>query len=96
MENQHYFTKKFEEIPNDLLFEAVEYLKMELTNEEKEEIEEAFKESGAIEWAILHHSTWGRDIRNSLRTFGLTDEKLPDGNWDDYYIQVIEFTLGLR
>lgn len=36
------------------------------------------------------HFTWGMSLRNLLRTNGLKDQLLPTGNWDDYYVEVLE------
>ena len=35
-------------------------------------------------------------IRNELREAGFKDERLPDGNWDDYYASVVEIAVGKR
>lgn len=43
------------------------------------------------------HMGWGMGLRNALRTgAGLPDNLLPLGNWDDYYVSVLEATLGFR
>lgn len=47
-------------------------------------------------WWTTHHHGWGTGIRNYLRKHVCLDNVLPTGNWDDYYIQIIELALGLR
>lgn len=51
-------------------------------------------ENDPDEWWIRYHNGWGRAVRNYLRiSGGIRDAKLPTGNWDDYYIDVIEEAL---
>lgn len=56
---------------------------------------------------ISFHFTAGMGVRNALRSSGLRDKLLPAfdayygagtnvRNWDDYYVQAIEATCGLR
>jgi hypothetical protein len=35
-------------------------------------------------------------VRNALRKYGLKDDLLPEGNWDDYYVPVVEVAVGVR
>lgn len=94
--NNEYFDQKLAEIPKDFLFGAVNFLKNDLSHDEKHIILERYKEKGLIDWIEGEHHGWGMSIRNALRTEGFTDDQLPDGNWDDYYIQVVEIAVGIR
>lgn len=95
-EDKQYFDEKFNEIPQEVLEKASAFLIGYIPAGEQILIIEEIKEKGLMDWAIPHHSFWGMSIRNNLREAGLTDDLLPDKNWDDYYIQVIEYALGLR
>jgi hypothetical protein len=96
--DKQYYDNKLAEIPKDFLDEVIEFLQKVIfvEEEEKKEIREAFISEGEIKWALEHHFGWGMEMRNILRANGFMDNKLPDNNWDDYYIQVIELALGLR
>ena len=41
-------------------------------------------------WWAGSHFFWGMRVRNMFRDLVCLDDKLPSGNWDDYYIQVVE------
>jgi uncharacterized LabA/DUF88 family protein len=47
-------------------------------------------------WWAEQHFYWGMDMRNLLRKNVCLDNELPTGNWDDYYVQMIELTVGVR
>lgn len=40
------------------------------------------------------HLTWGMGVRNIIREI-FDDNQVPTGNWDDYYIEVIELAVEL-
>ena len=45
---------------------------------------------------VKNHFGFGMTIRNMLRTkSGIPEKSLPTGNWDDYYIRVVETFLGI-
>ncbi len=46
-------------------------------------------------WADKHHG-WGTAVRNHLREEVCLDTELPSGNWDDYYIQLVELACEIR
>jgi hypothetical protein len=75
--------KSVEELQNLLTDEAIETTKMFHSRDPK------------TWWAIYHHG-WGTGMRNYLRDKVCLDDQLPSGNWDDYYIQLIEMTCGIR
>jgi hypothetical protein len=47
-------------------------------------------------WWAEQHFYWGTNMRNLLRKNVCLDDELPTGNWDDYYVQMIELTVGVR
>lgn len=96
MDDKTYYEEKLNEIPKDFLDECVDLIQKEFPQELKNDISDRIETKGLIEWAIPYHHSWGVGVRNLLRENGLTDDKLPDENWDDYYIQVIELALGHR
>ena len=94
-----YFDKKYDEIPKDVLKKATKILNEYLSQEDKAFIIDKFNRHGKVEWMMSiprGHFEVGMAIRNLLRDKGLSDECLPDKNWDDYYIQVIEKALNLQ
>lgn len=42
------------------------------------------------------HFRQGMAARNALREAGLLDAQLPSGNWDDYYIPLLEVAAGCQ
>jgi hypothetical protein len=60
-----------------------------------EETRELYKED-PVHWISLYHFTTGMAIRNLLRDKVCRDSKLPSGNWDDYYVQLVEIAAGCR
>ena len=43
------------------------------------------------EWP-LHHG-WGTWVRNCIRQAGFLDDLTPDGNWDDYYVGLVQLAV---
>ena len=41
-------------------------------------------------WWVPYHFTAGMAIRNHIRDLGFVDKELPTGNWDDYYVEILE------
>lgn len=96
-----YFEEKYNEIPPDVLEKAIKILQDHLLEKDRQVIRDLYKKHGPHMWMRevndgFGHFSFGMAIRNCLRQEGLTDELLPDKNWDDYYISVIEKSLGLR
>ena len=87
--------EKLAEIPLNVLDKAVNHFKQILSQGEKDEMLEDYQEAG-VEWFTPNHFGYGMYLRNELRKIGLTDDLLPDQNWDDYYIPVLEVALGIR
>lgn len=92
-----YYDTKFAEIPAGVLQKSMVVFDKYLSD-----LREPFKTShgfeGSIDWFIKRwgHFTLGMRIRNLLRSEGLTDDLLPDKNWDDSYIQALERWIGVR
>jgi hypothetical protein len=95
VEYAKYLDDKYNEIPKEFLVKCVEFLKNEIQEETKDEIYKAYQDNG-LNWIGVGHFHFGMYIRNKLRSAGFLDECLPDGNWDDYYIQVLEDAVGIR
>ena len=79
----------------EFLKSCVEFLKKEISDKDQEYIANEYKEKGSS-WIGEGHFGWGMHIRNQLRSAGFTDDKLPEQNWDDYYIPVVEIAVGVR
>ena len=86
---------RLEMMPTDILNKAIEILAKEINEETKQKIREDIKES-PIYWFAPYHFGWGMSIRNLLRDKVCPDDKLPSGNWDDYYVQIIEIVVHKR
>lgn len=89
--------EKLREIPTKILNEAVEILQGSINPTDKEGILDCYNRLG-YNWLTQtgNHHGWGTGIRNTLRTAELTDDLLPDRNWDDYYQGVVEIAVGIR
>jgi len=83
------------ECPTWIVDKAVEFLKRNIPSEVKEQIKEEYK-IDPVHWCSPYHFSWGMFIRNKLRDNVCTDDKLPSGNFDDYYVRFVELALGLR
>lgn len=83
------------ELPKEIKDKAKIVINSILTVETKKRIIEEYK-NDQIFWVVPYHSGWGRSLRNFLREEVCTDDKLPSGNWDDYYAQCVEYALDLR
>lgn len=94
--DKQYYDNKFNEIPKDVLEKAIKIVQDEYPDEQKKEILGLIADKGLVEWALEFHMFWGMGVRNLLRGKGLKDDLLPDQNWDDYYIQVVEAAVGAR
>lgn len=90
-----YHKQKFLEIPEDIREEGAIFLSNYIDQDIKNDILKAQQREGS-QWAFPHHHLWGMFIRNALRRAGFNDERLPDQNWDDYYIPLIEYAIGIR
>lgn len=84
------------ELNSELKAIAVEYLKKLFTEEVKAAVRLCIAENSQGRW-MLSHSAWGVFIRNQLRTeAGITDDLLPSGNWDSYFVEVVEEAVRVQ
>lgn len=92
-----YYEQKLYEIPPDVLEGSVEALKKHIPENLKKSLVESYKKCKPGEWWFAeYHFGLGMSIRNALRQLGFSDRRLPDKNWDDYYVKVVEIAIGLR
>lgn len=68
---------------------AINYLSENFSLEIKRQIYDLYS-NDPDGWYIPYHFDWGMNVRNMLRGEGFKDEYLPTGNWDDYYVEVVE------
>jgi len=93
-----FFEEKLNEIPEDVLLDAINCLNNVIPRHNKKEISTLIDRYGSHKWiyAVNDHFHWGMYIRNKLRSSNLPDNLLPDNNWDDYYVLVIEIVVSKR
>lgn len=93
-EIQIFHNKSINELSDDIKLRSIQSLSWVLSAETVYEIRQAHQENPDTWWATSHF-TWGMSIRNFLRDNVCTDENLPSGNWDDYYIPLVELACGI-
>jgi hypothetical protein len=82
--------QRLQELPPDIRKKSIRFLSEFLTPEQKRYFQEKMEENPHEWWAQQGwHFRGGMYIRNKLREVAL-DDALPSGNWDDYYIAVME------
>lgn len=86
---------RYAELTQDQRDRAKAILLAKLTPDVLEEVRELHGDD-PISWASPYHHFWGMGIRNLLRQEGFKDAELPSGNWDDYYVAVVEYAAGIR
>ena len=86
---------KLNECPVWIIEKSVSYLKSIFTESLINDIIRLYKVNPDSWWAE-HHFDWGMRVRNALRDGVCSDSILPSGNWDDYYVQMIELACELR
>ncbi len=92
---QEQMTKDLQECPVWIINESVSALKNILTEDLVYEIKTMYQNNPETWWAGFHFG-WGMNIRNFLRDNVCLDDKLPLGNWDEYYVQMVELVCELR
>jgi hypothetical protein len=76
---------------------ALSILGKYISAESYEMVVEDYQKWGERWWLEANiHFHWGRAVRNLLRQQGIPDNQLPSGNWDDYYLPLIEVMAGCR
>lgn len=79
-----------------LVDRAVAKLQATLTKDDVEALRELHEGNPATWWAQYGwHFHGGMSVRNVLRE-AVADAELPSGNWDDFYVPVLEVALGVR
>ncbi len=92
-----YLEQKLYEIPPDMLEGSVDLLRNALPESLKEFLRKAYHSRKPNEWWFSpYHFSLGMSMRNALRDAGFLDRKLPDKNWDDYYVKVLEIAIGVK
>lgn len=76
-------------IPKEKRDAAIAWIRSDLPEDTKDEIEQAIKE-GPEEWFAKHHFFWGMAMRNALRTAGFGEEFFEIQNLDDCYVELVE------
>ena len=79
---------RFNELPPELVAICVDHIRQELPESTLQDIREQMADD-PIHWCSPHHFGWGMSMRNLLRDV-VADDELPSGNWDDYYVKIIE------
>lgn len=74
---------------------CVEFLRKNLPENVQKQIRELYEKEGP-EWWVPFHFSWGMGIRNMLRDGGFRDDLLPCGDWDHYWVQVVEVAVGIK
>lgn len=85
------------ELKKEIVDKSIEFLKNKFNQYPKliEQIKEDHAKDSDTWWAPFHF-TFGMKVRNDLRENVCLDTELPSGNWDDYYIELIEMALNLK
>lgn len=91
-----YKDEKLAELSEPLVTRAVDCLVHIISNQDKYDLLKLYEEDPNEKWFVGQHFGYGMYIRNQLRSAGITDDLLPDRNWDDYYIQILEIAIGIR
>lgn len=80
-------------IPGDIRQKMVELLRRIISDEDKSKIRQKMVVAPKTWWAGSHLQ-WGMFIRNVLRDAGFTEKAVGIGNWDDYYVELVEEACG--
>jgi hypothetical protein len=96
-----YFDDKYKELPSEVVGKAVRIFRdyFQTDPEAEKELKALIEEHGINNWqeaAPGFHFSGGMFMRNLLRKNGVIDDMVPDKNLDDYYMQLIEASLGFR
>ena len=90
---KEFHEEKLAELPRDLVLRGVSALH-EYSFEFFTESIKLYEEN-PDDWMVPYHFHTGMHIRNTLRK-QVKDSELPSGNWDDYYVAVLEIAMGVR
>ena len=87
-EFEAFHQERFNELSPELILKCVAHIKHHLPETTIFDIQDQIKKD-PIYWCSVHHFGWGMAMRNLLRDV-VKDDELPSGNWDDYYVKIIE------
>lgn len=90
-----YFNDKLAEVPDEVIDAVIEFLEEELPRQSRWDLCAQWNKD-KHKFGEVGHQTWGKIILRRMRDEGLTDDLVPDANWDDYYLQIIEIFIGVR
>lgn len=83
------------DLPDWIIEKSVAYLKT-IPEKVQEQLRQSYHELPRDSFIGMIHFNWGMDCRNNLRKNVCLDDQLPSGNWDDYYIELLELALELE
>jgi len=91
-EFREFHEEKYKELNDGVKQRAIRVIREEIPTIVQDQIRMAIL-SDPDEWSVPYHFGWGMGVRNLLREKGILDNELPSGNWDDYYVAVVEDAL---
>lgn len=95
-EIQVHHDQMWAELPEEVKIKAIAAVRTVMIPEDIWKIKEAYAKDPS-KWWVPYHFFWGMWIRNQIRSLTeVTDDQLPSGNWDDYYVPAVEAAFGLR
>lgn len=97
-------------LPQNINDKAIKVLQEYVTLADKQRFQQLVNKHGLRNWisfvSVLElpngkkiprgHFEYGMKIRNYLREQVCLDADLPSGNWDDYYLTLLEIACDLR
>jgi len=90
-----FHTDRLNELDKKIVDKGIKAINKFISKKDKEKIIETSSKD-KCKWWGLYHFSWGMWTRNKLRKYVCSDTKLPTGNWDDYYVPLVELALGIR
>jgi len=90
-----FYTDRLNELDKKLVDKAIKAVNKFIPKKDKKMIIEAVRKN-KYNWSSPYHFQWGMWCRNQFREHVCSDNKLPTGNWDDYYVPLVELALGIR
>jgi hypothetical protein len=95
MDLRAYHDARMRELPEPFVRSCIDLIAGSLSPISRAALRAAVEEDPQTWWA-LEHFNFGMSIRNQLRQAGYKDDQLPSGNWDDYYVPILEAAVGAR
>ena len=91
----NFYTDRLNELDKKLVDKAIRAVNKFIPKKDKELIIEAVNKN-KYNWSSPYHFQWGMWCRNQFREHVCSDDELPTGNWDDYYVPLVELALSIR